>query len=514
MEKADKKQLKEKALQGAAAETIHRYGSAVKQHVVAYTGKNAGKELRKGLKSISESKISKDYYDSNIKQQAGFAAEVKSIARKNAKLIVDGKLAAYVRKDDLASAANDQIVDISMVDELGNEIASQAAQMKFVGNNSSDLLNKLLSPKYHKYIEENVFLDIADDNYEELMAKDGLIDQKIEALKGELNIVRNSGKTEEIEKKEQQIKDCEHLKKKLRKSDLTRDEAIKARLHPMSSTAKDVIKLANQAGLEQAKYGAIISGSISIVKNVTACAKGEIEPKEAARQVVKDTGQGAGFSYATAFAGSVAKGIMENSASEYVRTLANTNLAAGLVSTTVNVGKTMTKYFRGDISGIECVETLGEKGFGEIGSAMYATLASAMVQGTSSVALKVVAGMAGSTLGYMAATAVYKELSKAIKEFEFAKEERILVAEAVKESISMILQYRKEMTECVEKYLCENGQVFLNGFEAMDDSIMANDIDGFISGNVVIQKAMGREVQFSNQDEFNQLMESEESFKL
>ena len=42
-------------LSGAQAETIQRYGSAVKEHAVAYTGvdREFGKELAKGLKDIS-----------------------------------------------------------------------------------------------------------------------------------------------------------------------------------------------------------------------------------------------------------------------------------------------------------------------------------------------------------------------------------------------------------------------------------------------------------------------------
>ncbi|MDY6375619.1 MAG: hypothetical protein SPL69_05840 [Succinivibrionaceae bacterium] len=95
--------LEDAALAGGAAETVRRYGSAIKEHSVAYYGvdNEAGVRLTKGLKSISESKINPDFADSNIKQQAGFSAEVKSTARGNAENIIRGRSTRFRRTDDL-----------------------------------------------------------------------------------------------------------------------------------------------------------------------------------------------------------------------------------------------------------------------------------------------------------------------------------------------------------------------------------------------------------------------------
>ena len=41
-----------------------------------------------------------------------------------------------------------------------------------------------------------------------------------------------------------------------------------------------------------------------------------------------------------------------------------TNIAGTLVSVTVAATKTLTRYFKGEISGVECLETLGEQGTG------------------------------------------------------------------------------------------------------------------------------------------------------
>jgi len=515
-----KKEIEQKALQGAAAEVISRYGDAAKQHIVGYSGVDnelsVEKKMKKSLKEISEYSVNKDYEYANKKQQAGFSAEVKSVARKNADSIVKGDKARYIRSDDLGRV-NDQLVDIAIKDANGVEITSLGSQMKFVGKEPKDLLAHLRSNKSRKYLEEGVFLAVPDDFYDKLIGEKcepGLIDQEIDKLKKQLDAAKKAGKNEVVKQRKAQLEDMQKIKNKLRKSGLKDAEAMFAREHPKLSTAIDIGKLAHEAGSAQAKTGAAITGSLSVVRNVVACMKGEIEPQDAAIAVVKDTGKGAAFSYATAFSGSVIKGSMQNASSGYVRSLSRTNLASSLVSTTINVGKTITQYIKGELTGAQCVESLGVQGVGEIGSAMYASIALTAVQGTGSVAIKIIAGMAGSTLGYAAAVAVYQELATSLKDYELAVKERIRIEAECEEAVGLICQYRAEMNAAVEQYLTEHLETFNEGFTAMDDAIAENDVNGFITGNVMIQEKLGHEIQFRSQEEFENLMSSDVALKL
>ncbi len=506
------------AIEGASAEVIQRYGSAIKQHYVAYSGvdNEAGRELSKGLKSISKSKVNNKDYDRNIKQQAGFSAEVKSTARKNAKKIIDGESTRTIRTDD-RGRVNDPLYDHVEVDVMGNIIEGSGSQMKFVGNTPEELLAKLNGKKFQKYIDADALLDIADDDYDALMGVNGnpgIIDQKIEKLKKQMEHAEKEGNTELAKTKRSQIDKYNRIKKNLRKSGLTKKEAIFARQHPVLSTMKDVTQVAHQAGKEQAKYGAIISGSISMIKNMVSCIKGEISGEEAAQNIIVDTGEGAAMSYVTAFAGSVLKGGMQNAPSTYLRTLSKTNLPAVLITTTCSIGKTLHRYMQGDIDGVECIEELGEKGVGEIGSAMFASIGGAVVPSTAPFVLGVIGGIAGATFGYAAASAIYQELATTLKNAKLAHEERLLIEKECAEAIAMIRNYRKEMDEMVSRYLSENIQIFNNSFSEMDKAILENDSDGFIKGNLEIQKAMGKEVQFTNQNEFDLFMDSNISLKL
>ena len=412
---------------------------------------------------------------------------------------------------------NDPLYDLVDIDFNGNRIIGTESQMKFVGNNPEELLQKLNSKKFQKYIDADALLDVADDDYEALLGKNGttgIIDIKIDELKKQIKKAENNGKHEVVIKKQEQIEKYEKIRGNLRKTGMTRQEAIEARISPKISTAKDILSVSHRAGKEQVQYGIAVSGSVALIKNVVACIKGEKEYKEAMTDVVVSTGRGAVISYATAFSGSAIKGMLQNSASAYQRSLAKTNFVSGIVTTTMDIGRTMTKYIKGDIDGKECVELLGEHGVGEIGSAMFATIGAASVAGTSSALVTIAASMTGATLGYAAATAVYKELSTALKEYEYAKERRIKIEAEVEEAVNLIRQYREEMNRITSEYLTKSIEVFDEGFRAMDEAIMEDDINGFIHGNLKIQEVLGYKLQYSTQEEFDELMLSDVAFKL
>lgn len=509
------------ALQGAAAETVQRFGAAAKEHLVAYSGVDheTGEQLAKSLKKVAGERVHPDYVKQNIKQQAGFSAEVESVARRNAKNIINGEGVRFKRSDDVIRAdgtrdVNNQIIDVVAFDQFGDEIAGSKAQMKFVGKDAKELLSKLKGAKYQKYLDRNVRMEIPDDYYDVLMGDgpDG-IDAQIDKLQHQLDDDRLAA--DASDQVHQKIDKLRKIKKSLRKSGLTKDEAIQARMHPKTVVAKDIAKLANKAGVQQAKTGALIGGGVSLIRNLVECVKGDIKPEQAAKNIGADAAMAAAFSYVTAFSGTAIKGAMQNASSEYVRGLSRTNVAATLVSTTVDVSKAIARYCRGEITGAQCVEQMGQQGLGQLGALMgtAAVMSSASAVGVTGLAA-VAAGMVGSTIGYTAAIAVYEELSTALNEYEMAKEERIRVERECAEAVELIRRYRIEFNDAVDAYLADKAEAFNAGFEAMDKAIMENDVNGYLSGNAMIQEALGHKPQFRTQQEFDDVMSSDENFVL
>ena len=517
-EEDENRRIMGKALEGAAVETVQRFGSAIKEHLAAYAGdreKPADGNSRppKTLKSIAETPTSNEFREQNIAQQAGFSAEVESAARKNADNIIAGKDTRFKRYDDVKHVSNDPIVDIVEVDDLGKPIIGSEAQMKFVGSSPKELLNALKSKEYAKYRDAGVIMDIPDDYYDVLMGDgpDG-INEQIRKRQVKLDGDRLTGKNSP-ESIQQQIDDLKQIKKSLRKSGLTKSEALYAREHPKRMVAKDVAKVANKAGLQQARNGALIGSGVSLIRNMGACINGSIEPAEAARNVGVDAGLAAAFGYVTAFSGAAIKGAMQNASSEYLRSLSRTNVAATMVSTVTDVSKVVALYCRGEITGAACIERLGQQGMGQLGGVMGVAVAMAAIPADSAFMAAMV-GMAGSTLGYAAAVAIYEELSTALHDYELAKEERIRVERECAEAVELIRQYRRDMSRDVENYLATRDELCNRAFDAMDQALISNDIDGYLAGNAEIQESLGYLPRFRTQQEFDDLMASDDNFVL
>ena len=508
--------LEDAALAGGAAETVRRYGSAIKEHSVAYYGvdNEAGVRLTKGLKSISESKINPDFADSNIKQQAGFSAEVKSTARGNAENIIRGRSTRFRRTDDLGMV-NDPLRDVVEVDASGRVIPGSGSQMKFVGGDPEALLDKLTSPKYQKYADNNVPFMVADDDYAALMGtngNDGIIDRRIAELERQAKRTQESGNSSVAAQKRQEIAKLKQIKKDLKKAGLDRDEAIEARRNPELSTAKDIAGLAHRAGMEQAKYGGAIAGSIAMVTNLVAFLKGDKTFGDAVASTAAAAGTGAAIGDGTGFAGATVKGLLQNSSSAFWRGVSKTSLPAQMVSSAMSVGKSLHRYFTHQISGAECMSEMAQDGVGTIGSVMCSTIGIAAIPAAAPAVVGVMVGVGAAMIGYTLATAAYKEIMSAMNAASYARSERIRIERECEESIRMIRQYRREMEEQVDRYLSEHKKAFESCFMTLDDAILHDDVDGFIRGNAEFQGILGGKAQFSSFNEFDGLMRSDEDF--
>ena len=387
------------ALEGAATEIVQRYGSAAKEHFVAYSGidNETGEQLKRGLKAISKSKVNPDYKEANLKQQAGYAAEDKYTARENANRIINGEKSRVHNTDTKGSGSYNEQYDHIITDENGNVIARE--QMKFVGSNPKEALKKLASAKYQKYYDANATITVPSDYYDGIIAE---ANKAIEDLKKQLERAQTDGNTSLAKKLEAQIAKYEKIKASLKNSGISTAEAMFARLHPELSTAIDVVYISFRAGCQAAVYGASIGGGISFVKNVAVFIEGKKNAKEASLSVIEDTAKAGAISFATGFTGSAIKGAMQNSKDVAVRALSKTNFAGTLVTSMVEMGKTVKKYTKQEISGLECLEELGEKGTGQLSAAMFA------VAGQALIPIPAVGGLIGSVVGYALSSQCYK----------------------------------------------------------------------------------------------------------
>ena len=74
--------------------------------------------------------------------------------------------------------------------------------------------------------------------------------------------------------------------------------------------------------------------------------------------------------------------------------------------------------------------------------------------------------------------------------------------------------YRALLEERLSEYLAEDLVIFFEGISKMDQGLSAGYSNLVISGNITIQRVLGREPQFTNQQEFDDLMVSDDDFIL
>lgn len=509
MEKEEKSEyIKNHAIAGAETEIVQRYGAAAKEHFVAYSGTDneTGEELKKGLKKISEEKVHPDYKKQNLKQQAGFAAEDKYTARQNAENIIKRNGKRVYNTDTKGSGDYNELFDHIIKDKNGNIIAQE--QMKFVGNSPEAALDKLASKKFQKYFDAKATITVPKDYYDGIQKA---ADEKIKNLTEQLKNGKVPADKESVIK--EQIAKYKKIKSSLKDSGITNDEAMFARLHPKLSTAKDIAKIGHRAGLQGAAIGAGISGLSSIIQNLVAYAKGEKTAEEAAKSIVLSTGKGTVMGYVSAFAGAAIKGAMQNSKQEITRAISKTSFPAQIVSITIEVSKTMKLYLQGEIDGVECLSMLGEQGCGMLSSSLFATIggAAGTVAGPAGIAL---GGMIGGMVGYVFNSAFYGLLKDSLTEAKFAHEQRLQIEAECEEAINLAKEYQEEIQKITQKYFSEYLSVFNSSFDLMKQAIESDDIDLFIKGNQDIQNQLGYKSQFSNFNEFDELMNSSDSLKL
>lgn len=109
---------------------------------------------------------------------------------------------------------------------------------------------------------------------------------------------------------------------------------------------------------------------------------------------------------------------------------------------------------------------------------------------------------------------VIRQIHSAQEEHSLVKAERIRLEERLQAALLEYSTCRNELVEESERRMTEYYVAIGEGFEQIESGISGSDSEQVIRGNVTIQQALGRETQFESQTEFDELMDSDEDFKL
>lgn len=489
------------------SENIKKNSEASSQLVQAYNGTrydNVGNDLAhkgRSLKGISQSKVNPDYKENNIRQQAGFSAELLTEAEANKQNILNNN-PNRLRTADGLGKTNDQINDLYLTDAKGNILDSGHSQSKFLGyiENPEDSYKKIVNeytsnPKYEKYMNSEI--SVPTDQYEQA---------KKFAEQERLRFLEEAKKTTDINKREELLKKAkkaEKLKNSLSDSGVTREEAVKARLNPKAYVVKKTIKDIHDNSASTAKGAMIVSGVISTGRNMYDVIKNDKSIKDASIDIAKDVAIVGGKAYAINATSMTTALIMRNSKKQVLRRLGSTSAPTTMVVAVTEITTSMRSYAKGEITSEELLIQLGEKGSASVASAYGATVGTFLLPGIGTV----VGGMIGHTLSSI----MYNSSLEILKESRIAYERRVEIEEISKQAISEMKKYRADLQIAFQQEKYNKDKLFNNFFIELNSFEKTQDVNKLFASIDQIGDYLGIDSQFKTFEEFDDFMSDDSS---
>ena len=104
---------------------------------------------------------------------------------------------------------------------------------------------------------------------------------------------------------------------------------------------------------------------------------------------------------------------------------------------------------------------------------------------------------------------IAKEISNDRRELQLLREKRILAEAKSERVVELANEYEKQLEALFNQYMEEHLEDFIMGTKLIEEGRREGDSDLIIQGNVIIQSRLGKEVQFTNQEEFDDFMDSD-----
>ncbi len=492
------------AIMGSISEESALYASANKEHLAILDDETLGRTLE----GISKYKVNPKYQYQNINQQAGYSAEIKEQAHANTQNILMKNGKRVVQYDDLSMDQkaqikklfpdyatpnkNHELVDYVTVDRKGNIIPNTLTQSKFVGEDGTECFEKFLSKGYEKYLKNGTKMNIPKDYYRDFQKK---ADIEIKRLESQIAKQKGLGNFQKADSLEIKLQKCKTIKANTRPANITKAEAIDARLNPSLSTTRDVANLSHQAGMNAMQTGVLIGGVVSCVTNIYECiAKGK-DPIKAINHTALATIKGGALGYIQAFSSASLGGLMQSSTNKIIQSLGKGQIPVMIVSALTTNTAILVRYFSGKIDGAELLKQLGKANTALISGGAMA------VAGQALIPIPVVGALIGSFVGATLSETFFNALLKAREEAKLARQRRIEIEKECREIIKRLEAYQNQFKEVFEQYFHKKVKFFNESFDELERALYAGDADLAIGANNKIQEGLGQKPLFNNKQE-------------
>lgn len=497
----------------AEGSIVQKTGEAASQMIQAYNGKrydSFGNEIShygRNLKQISEYKINPEYCDQNVKQQAGFSAELVNEARKNKKLI-NAQSEIRIRTTDGIGNTNDMQYDLVALTPDGNVVAGESVQMKFLGvtqDGKYNVIEKIVKdPSWNRY---DTVIEIPSDQYDNAVE---YAHCQAEKLKKQAEHLEKSGKYDEALKNSELSQKYEDSISKIRKSELTTQEAIDARLDPIKFTVKETVKDCINGGTEMMAASTVVAGAISVACNAVSVFKGERKVSDAAVSVVNDMVKAGASGFVVGSVSTGVKAAMHTASNEVVRKIGTTNAPVMIVTGAIEIAKSIKRFASGEIDALGLFNELGQKGVCAVSSSVglsIGTLGGAIISNGCAVVGGVIGGMAG----YAVAAALYDSVINVLKEEKISLDRRLYLDQLAVETQRQMKEYRKNLCDQGNRFLNEYQQCFDCFFSDIYRAISSKKPDDSIRAFCRLNSSLNLKTRFKSFEELDEFMSDDTS---
>ena len=300
---------------------------------------------------------------------------------------------------------------------------------------------------------------------------------------------------------------CDQFYGRITDSGVSQQEANTGATNPLRITGIDILKTSHRAGVEGAKYGGIIGGSISILTNAFAVVQKKKSLGDAANDVAIDTVKATALGYVTACTGAAIKGVMQQSSNDMLRTLSGTAAPVLALNICLSLGSSINRYVNDEITESELLEEVGEKGAGMLASGMFAAL------GQIAIPIPFVGAAVGGMIGYTLSSMFYQAAVAAAKQADAAHANLARVRQIQAAAREEIDRQRTALNAFMRKEFPELQYETEQLFDHID-AHGAGDADAFAAAINRYAELLGTQLQFKNQIEFDGFMQSNATLRL
>ncbi len=276
----------------------------------------------------------------------------------------------------------------------------------------------------------------------------------------------------------------------------TENPELYATLRKVQSAASELGAVTAQAALA----GAILGGAISLVKNGVAMNNGEIAFKEAAIQTGKEAVKAGCKSGGVGATGA----LLRMGAKEFgMQALANGSVATSVAAGAIESGVSVYQYIKGEISGEEAAQRIGQNGVSTM-SSIYSGAAAGMVFGPAGAVV-------GSVIGYIVASNIYQTSLAITKNAQLTKKESARVVALCEAAYTTMKSNREEFENYIEQRLKERKQDFSKCFLSIDACLEVQSYEKASFALADFALLFGKHILFKDFEKFDEFMVNDEA---